>query len=162
MYDGDVAQKAFLLVIHEWWVMGRKSFGFWVLRQQPRIFFSHGHSSDGSCPVKGVGAKASASPAKEAAKHWAFQKPRRQRRTNTAVVVYQLAMENDTKWRNLQALKQLHNQNFITDTEYRTRLKQLIDEVRWASTFPSSNCLLPSIPRLDQFLFHALTCLFYS
>lgn len=38
-------------------------------------------------------------------------------------------MENDTKWRNLQALKELHNQGFITKSEYRTRLKQLIDEL---------------------------------
>ncbi|GAB5357006.1 hypothetical protein AAMO2058_000336800 [Amorphochlora amoebiformis] len=35
----------------------------------------------------------------------------------------------DTKWRNLQALKQLHNEGFITMTEYRARLKQLIDEL---------------------------------
>eukprot|EP00469_Lotharella_globosa_P018096 CAMPEP_0167811896 /NCGR_PEP_ID=MMETSP0112_2-20121227/937_1 /TAXON_ID=91324 /ORGANISM="Lotharella globosa, Strain CCCM811" /LENGTH=220 /DNA_ID=CAMNT_0007710687 /DNA_START=201 /DNA_END=859 /DNA_ORIENTATION=- len=38
-------------------------------------------------------------------------------------------MENDTKWQNLQALKELHNQGFITNTEYRERLKQLIDEL---------------------------------
>jgi len=38
-------------------------------------------------------------------------------------------MENDTKWQNLQALKELHNQGFITKTEYRERLKQLIDEL---------------------------------
>jgi len=38
-------------------------------------------------------------------------------------------MENDTKWQNLQALKELHNQGFITKTEYRARLKQLIDEL---------------------------------
>eukprot|EP00954_Amorphochlora_amoebiformis_P024398 1366068-Amorphochlora_amoeboformis.AAC.2 len=39
------------------------------------------------------------------------------------------AMENDTKWCNLQNLKKLLNEGLITKTEYSVRKKQLIDEL---------------------------------
>ncbi|GAB5359294.1 hypothetical protein AAMO2058_000531900 [Amorphochlora amoebiformis] len=43
------------------------------------------------------------------------------------------AMENDTKWCNLQNLKKLLNEGLITKTEYSVRKKQLIDELTGTS-----------------------------
>lgn len=59
-------------------------------------------------------------------------------------------MENDSKWGNLQALKQLHDQGFITGTEYRARLKQLIDGLTGTTISTPSGTVLSRSASVDE------------